>query len=95
VFGYETHPTMRVADAVRISMSIPLYFRAVLLDADNQVIQGRPKAGQPVQVLVDGGLLANYPLHIFDQPQYLPAGLPPGTTATPKPWACASTAPSK
>jgi len=84
VFSYETHPAMRVADAVRISMSIPLYFRAVLLDADNHVIQGKPKAGQPVQVLVDGGLLANYPLHIFDQPQYLPAGLPPGTTANPE-----------
>jgi len=84
VFGYESHPDMRVADAVRISMSIPLYFRAVLLDADNKVIQGRPKAGQPTQVLVDGGLLANYPLHIFDQPQFLPAGLPPGTTANPE-----------
>jgi NTE family protein len=80
VFGYEIHPTMRVADAVRISMSIPLYFRAVLLDADNKVIRGKPKAGQPTQVLVDGGLLANYPLHIFDQPQFMPAGLPPGTT---------------
>jgi NTE family protein len=84
VFGYETHPDMRVADAVRISMSIPLYFRAVLLDANNKVIQGQPKAGQPTQVLVDGGLLANYPLHIFDQPPYLPAGLPPGTTANPE-----------
>jgi len=84
VFGYETHPTMRVADAVRISMSIPLYFRAVLLDAEGHVIQGKPKAGQPTQVLVDGGLLANYPLHIFDQPRYLPAGLPPGTTANPE-----------
>jgi NTE family protein len=84
IFGYETHPDMRVADAVRISMSIPLYFRAVLLDADNKVIQGKPQAGQPVQVLVDGGLLANYPLHIFDQPQFLPASLPPGTTANPE-----------
>ncbi|QKG54141.1 patatin-like phospholipase family protein [Hymenobacter sp. BRD67] len=84
VFSYETNPTMRVADAVRISMSIPLYFRAVLLDADDHVIQGKPKAGQPVQVLVDGGLLANYPLHLFDQPRYLPAGLPPGTAANPE-----------
>ncbi len=84
VFSYETHPTMRVADAVRISMSIPLYFRAVLLDADDHVIRGQPRPGQPVQVLVDGGLLANYPLHLFDQPRYLPAGLPPGTTANPE-----------
>lgn len=84
VFSYETHPDMRVADAVRISMSIPLYFRAVLLDADDHVITGKPRPGQPVQVLVDGGLLANYPLHLFDEPRYLPAGLPPGTTANPE-----------
>ncbi|WP_082684943.1 patatin-like phospholipase family protein [Hymenobacter sedentarius] len=74
VFSYETTPTMRVADAVRISMSIPLYFRAVLLDAQNHVITGTPAPGQPVQVLVDGGLLANYPIDLFDKPRYLPAG---------------------
>ena len=84
VFSYETHPTMRVADAVRISMSIPLYFRAVLLDAEGRVLTHRPRPGQPVEVLVDGGLLANYPLHLFDQPRYLPAGLPPGTRANPE-----------
>ena len=76
VFSYETTPTMRVADAVRISMSIPLYFRAVLLDAQNNVITGTPAPGQPVQVLVDGGLLANYPVDLFDYPRYLPAGSP-------------------
>lgn len=74
VFSHETTPSMRVADAVRISMSIPLYFRAVLLDAQNQVITGNPTPGQPVQVLVDGGLLANYPIDLFDYPRYLPAG---------------------
>ncbi|HEX8329145.1 MAG TPA: patatin-like phospholipase family protein [Hymenobacter sp.] len=76
VFSYETTPAMRVADAVRISMSIPLYFRAVLLDAQNHVITGTPAPGQPVQVLVDGGLLANYPIDLFDKPRYLPAGTP-------------------
>ncbi|WP_161787180.1 patatin-like phospholipase family protein [Hymenobacter sp. IS2118] len=79
VFSYETTPAMRVADAVRISMSIPLYFRAVLLDAENNIIKGDPAPGQPVQVLVDGGLLANYPVDLFDKPRYLPAG----TTAAP------------
>ena len=74
VFSYETTPTLRVADAVRISMSIPLYFRAVLLDAENRVITGTPAPSQPVQVLVDGGLLANYPVDLFDKPRYLPAG---------------------
>lgn len=75
VFSHETNPGMRVADAVRISMSIPLYFRAVLLDGQNNVITGSPAPGQPVQVLVDGGLLANYPLDLFDKPRYLPASL--------------------
>jgi NTE family protein len=74
VFSHETTPNMRVADAVRISMSIPLYFRAVLLDAQNNVLVGTPAPGQPVQVLVDGGLLANYPIDLFDKPRYLPAG---------------------
>jgi NTE family protein len=82
VFSYETNPTMRVADAVRISMSIPLYYRAVLLDTAGNVVTGKPRPGQPVQVVVDGGLLANYPLRIFDQPRYLPAGCP--TTTNPE-----------
>ncbi|MBO2030244.1 patatin-like phospholipase family protein [Siccationidurans ginsengisoli] len=81
VFSHETNPTMRVADAVRISMSIPLYFRAVLLDGQNNVMVGRPAPGQPVQVLVDGGLLANYPIDLFDKPRYLPASL--AATASP------------
>jgi NTE family protein len=74
VFSYETHPDMRVADAVRISMSIPLYFRAVLLDAQGHVVR-QPAKGQLVEVLVDGGLLANYPVDLFDKPRYLPAAL--------------------
>jgi NTE family protein len=80
VFSYETNPTMRVADAVRISMSIPLYYRAVLLNTTGNVVAGKPLPGQRVQVVVDGGLLANYPLRIFDQPRYLPAGCPTPTT---------------
>ncbi|SDY16383.1 NTE family protein [Hymenobacter psychrophilus] len=71
VFSYETHPNLRVADAVRISMSIPLYFRAVLLDAATGQVVARPAPGQAVEVLVDGGLLANYPLDLFDHPRYL------------------------
>ena len=72
VFSHETHPFMRVADAVRISMSIPLYFRvrAVLLDTTGHVVH-RPAPGQSVEVLVDGGLLANYPIDLFDNTRYL------------------------
>ncbi|SHL40855.1 patatin-like phospholipase family protein [Hymenobacter psychrotolerans] len=72
VFSHETHPDMRVADAVRISMSIPLYFRAVLLDTQGHVVRQPPK-GQAVEVLVDGGLLANFPIDLFDNARYLTA----------------------
>ena len=84
VFSYETNPNLRVADAVRISMSIPLYFRAVLLDSQGQVVT-HPARGQPVQVLVDGGLLANYSIDLFDAPRYQPVGVGPASASTPNP----------
>lgn len=46
----------RVADAVRASASIPFFFEPVTLDGS----QGRC-------TLVDGGLVANYPIDIFDR----------------------------
>jgi len=52
VFSYQTTPDVALADAVRISMSIPLYFGARELDG---------------QIFVDGGVLWNYPIQIFDE----------------------------
>lgn len=46
-----------VADAVRASLSIPLYFEPVRL---------RDAAGDHT-TLVDGGVLSNYPIEIFDR----------------------------
>lgn len=46
-----------VADAIRASMSIPFFYRPVTLDV--------PKA-KP-SVLVDGGMLSNYPIDVFDR----------------------------
>lgn len=77
VFSHERTPNMALATAVRISMSVPLYFGAVLLDERNQVVL-RPRRGQPYQVLVDGGITANYPLDLFDtngQPNLQTLGL--------------------
>lgn len=71
VLSYETHPQLRVADAVRASMSLPLYFRAVFLDADDHVVR-KPRKNEKLTVLVDGGLLANYPIDLFDWPRFLP-----------------------
>lgn len=33
VFSYENYPDMRIKDAVRISVSVPLYYRAVFMDS--------------------------------------------------------------
>lgn len=60
VLSAERTPGMPVADAARMSMSIPLFFRAV---------RGRRK-----QVFVDGGVLRNYPVKVFDRSRYVTPG---------------------
>lgn len=60
VFSYETTPKMEVAEALRISMSVPLLFEAVTINermANN--INNK-------YIFVDGGLMRNYPINIFD-----------------------------
>lgn len=61
IFSFETTPHVAVADAVRMSMSIPLFFEAVQFDGT--------KFGKGDYYL-DGGLFDNYPLHMFDQPRF-------------------------
>ncbi|MFT5337825.1 MAG: NTE family protein [Luteibaculaceae bacterium] len=64
VFSADTYPKMKIKDAARISMSIPLYFEAVFIDSigcvhkDNDV--------DNLDVVVDGGILGNFPIFIFD-----------------------------
>ena len=57
VFSVEHTPTFRVLDAVRISMSLPLFFAAVRNVRED--------------VYVDGGLLNNYPIKLFDRDKYI------------------------
>ena len=59
VFSHKTTPEMKVADAARISMSIPLFFASV---------KGGKKKDH---IYVDGGLLENYPIKTFDQVDYI------------------------
>lgn len=61
VFSAERHPKMPLAQAVRISMSIPLFFAAV-------------RYGEREDVYVDGGAMQNYPVKLFDRAKYLDAG---------------------
>lgn len=61
VFSYETTPDMEVALAVRISMSIPLFFESIPYQY--------PGTSEP-QFYADGGVMWNYPIGIFDDPKY-------------------------
>ncbi len=61
VFSAKTSPDMPVANAVRMSMSIPLFFEMLQYDG-HQLGQG--------DFYVDGGVLLNYPIHIFDHKDF-------------------------
>lgn len=58
VFSHERHASMPVVEAVRISMSIPLFFAAV-------------RRGPQKDVYVDGGVQLNYPVKLFDRLHYI------------------------
>jgi NTE family protein len=77
VFSYENYPNMRICDAVRISLSIPLYYRAVLMD-DEGKIHDKPNGKQLLHVMVDGGVLSNYPIFLFDSARYISNHIPNG-----------------
>ncbi|MCP9768640.1 patatin [Lacihabitans sp. LS3-19] len=69
VFSYETYPKMRIADAVRVSMSIPLYYRSLWISKEGKVFeQNTPE--ENTRLFVDGGLLLNYPIDVFDDKKY-------------------------
>jgi NTE family protein len=57
VFSAQTTPDTAVADAVRMSMSIPLYFECLRYDGH---------AFGNGDYYVDGGIFTNSPIHIFD-----------------------------
>lgn len=55
VYSKELTPDMPIRDAVRISMGIPLYYTAI----------------KNPDIMVDGGVLNNYPIGLFDRAEYL------------------------
>ncbi len=69
VFSKETYPQMRIRDAVRISMSIPLYFEAVFMDTNGRVIN-HPHEKRNLDIMLDGGFTANFPIRVFDSTRY-------------------------
>lgn len=56
ILSHETTPEMPIKTAVRMSMSIPLFFQSVNWAGD---------------VIVDGGVAWNFPVNIFDNTKYL------------------------
>jgi NTE family protein len=65
IFSYETYPQMKVKDAVRVSMSIPLYFEALIIDSLGHILP-RNNVTPYYDLVVDGGLTGNFPIAIFD-----------------------------
>lgn len=69
VFSAATYPCMKIKDAVRVSMSVPLYFEAVFMDSAGNIYQNK-HAAKDLDVMVDGGIIGNYPVFIFDSVAY-------------------------
>ncbi len=61
VFSAETTPNVAVADAVLMSGSIPFLFEAIQFDGQ-AIGQG--------DYYVDGGALSNFPINLFDAPEF-------------------------
>ena len=71
VFSHERHADMPLATAVRISMSIPLFFAAV-------------RYGPSKDLYVDGGVIRNYPVRLFDREKYIDMDNEADAAITPK-----------
>jgi NTE family protein len=57
--GIDNPDELEIADAVRMSMSIQVFFKPVV----RKDLRGQP------HTIVDGGLLSNYPVWLFDAPE--------------------------
>jgi NTE family protein len=64
VFSADTTPDAAVADALRMSQSIPLFFEGLRYDG---------KEFGAGDYFADGGVLNNFPMFVFDDPAYLPS----------------------
>ncbi len=61
IFSADTTPHVSVADALLMSGSLPLFFEAPQFDGQS--------LGQG-DYYIDGGVLANFPIHLFDHQNY-------------------------
>lgn len=66
IFSHEHSPQMPIALAVRISSSIPFYFEPIALNNRFEEIKKDADSSLEVNYYIDGGLLCNYPVGMFD-----------------------------
>jgi len=65
IFSWQHTPNMQIKTAIHISMCIPVYFKPVAVDSNwNAVSIKKPTV--PYDLYVDGGMLCNYPINMFD-----------------------------
>jgi NTE family protein len=67
--SHKYYSKMRIVDAVRASMSIPGFYNTVLIDS-NGTRYRKYNQHKKLHVLVDGGLLNNFPVRLFDSSIY-------------------------
>jgi len=65
VFSWKTRPDMKLRTAVHISSCIPFYFVPVAIDSLGNEVLTRDSTSH-YDLFVDGGMLCNYPINIFD-----------------------------
>lgn len=65
VFSHQTYPEMRIVDAMRVSLTVPFYFEAIFVNKDGSLTDSKNCTN--CEIMVDGGVLANYPFYVFDQ----------------------------
>ncbi len=65
VFSWKTLPDMKLSTAVHISSCIPFYFEPVAIDSIGKEINIDDTSAK-YHLYVDGGMLCNYPINMFD-----------------------------
>ena len=65
VFSWKRWPEMKLKTAVHISSCIPFYFKPVPIDSIGNEVSLKDTLGG-YDLFVDGGMLCNYPVNMFD-----------------------------
>ena len=66
ILSNDTYPKMKVKDGVKISMSISLYFEANFVDKEGRLYRNKKERAEK-DIMVDGGIIGNFPIDIFDE----------------------------